>query len=448
MNGKDTSFPHAIVISGNIAGLLAACVLSKHFGRVTILEHEVVNDTPDWPMGETETSEQLVQIAHELTMLAYYFPELLEGIQEHLAVAEDTGTGTHRHAHNDNHVEVRAGCERDSLSRPLLEWHIRRRVLALTNVRMIDQCDVDALLFGGDKQSIRGVQVTLHGVGIAGGKGLAKQTYRADLVVDCSNSEVSILEWLQAAGYESPNKSEVKINTSWVTRTYHRQHFEELQRFPEDFLVMGGAICSYDTVYSLEVFAAVLEARVLDELLTQRQQDNIDSLAQVFFARVAKLVDHLWQKAIASDLRSPGLQTSKQSAWPSSLRGKLRMSGCQRNNDRAITRRSGASFENRAQRRKADVAAAKHHGHLLALPALLRLKQRGHGYARRTFDQQVLAFHDLTHGGGDFRLAHQYILVYQRLAEGKGDGPFLDASGGAVGERGQRRHVHDGTALD
>jgi hypothetical protein len=203
---------------------------------------------------------------------------------------------------------------------------------------MIDQCDVDALLFSSDKHSITGVQVTLHGVGIAGRKGLTKQTYRADLVVDCSNNEVATLEWLQSAGYESPNKSEVKINTSWLTRTYRRQHFEELQRFPEDFLVMGGTICSFDTVYSLDVSAAVLEAQVLDELLMTRQQGNVDSLAHVFFARVAKIVDYLWQKAIASDLRSPWLRTGKRSAWLSNLRRKLRVSGCQRNNNRAVRR--------------------------------------------------------------------------------------------------------------
>jgi len=338
LNGKDSFFPHAIVVSGSMAGLLAAYVLSKHYGRVTILEREVVNDAPDWPMGEAGAIEQPVQIAQELTMLAYYFPELLEGIQEHLAVIEDTAVGTHRREHGDVRVEMKAGCEADALSRPLLEWHIRRQVLALTNVRMIDQCDVDALLFSGDKHTITGVQVTLHGVGIAGGKGLAKQTYRADLVVDCSNRETFTLEWLQAAGYEAPNTSEVKLNTSWVTRTYRRQHFEELQRFPENFLVMGSTICSFDTVYSLDVSAAVLEAHVLDELLIMRQQGNLDSLAHVFFARAAEIVDHLWQKAIASDLRSPGLWAGRRSAWLANLRRKLRSSGCQRFNNRAVKR--------------------------------------------------------------------------------------------------------------
>jgi len=338
MNGNDVSFPHAIVISGNMAGLLAASVLSKHYGRVTILEREVVNDTPDWSIGETETSEQPVQIAPELTMLAYHFPDLLEGIQEYLAATEDTGISIHRRAQGDDCVEMKAGCEGATPSWPLLEWHIRRRVLALTNVRMIDQCDVDTLLFSGDKHSVTGVQVTLHGVGIAGGKGLAKQTYRADLVIDCSAREASTLEWLQSAGYESPNASEVKINTSGRTHTYRRQHFEELKRFPEDFIVMGGTICSFDSVDSLDVSAAVLEAQMLDELLIMRQQGNLDSLAHVFFARAAKIVDHLWQKASASDVRSPGLRTGKRPAWLSSLKRKLRVSGCQRNNCRAVRR--------------------------------------------------------------------------------------------------------------
>ena len=37
----DSSREHAIVIGGSMAGLLAARVLSAHFGRVTLLERDL-----------------------------------------------------------------------------------------------------------------------------------------------------------------------------------------------------------------------------------------------------------------------------------------------------------------------------------------------------------------------------------------------------------------------
>src|SRR5215469_18785120 len=74
-----------------------------------------------------------------------------------------------------------------------------------------------------------------------------------------------------------------------------------MNRFPEGFLVLGDAMCSFNPVYGQGMTVAVLEATELDKVLRERP----GKLAQRFFARAAKLVDAPWSMAAGNDLRMP-----------------------------------------------------------------------------------------------------------------------------------------------
>jgi flavin-dependent dehydrogenase len=74
-----------------------------------------------------------------------------------------------------------------------------------------------------------------------------------------------------------------------------------MHRFPEGFLVVGDAICSFNPVYGQGMSVAVLEAVELDKALRNRSS----KLAQRFFARAAKIVDAPWSMAAGNDLRMP-----------------------------------------------------------------------------------------------------------------------------------------------
>jgi len=80
-----------------------------------------------------------------------------------------------------------------------------------------------------------------------------------------------------------------------------RRRYERLDRFPEGYLVIGDAICSFNPIYGQGMSVAAQEARVLGETLSQSHEN----LAKRFFAKAAKVVDNPWAIATGNDLRMP-----------------------------------------------------------------------------------------------------------------------------------------------
>ncbi|MEJ2132788.1 MAG: FAD-binding monooxygenase, partial [Gammaproteobacteria bacterium] len=89
-----------------------------------------------------------------------------------------------------------------------------------------------------------------------------------------------------------------------------QRRFHELSAFPENFLVLGDAICSFNPVYGQGMSSGALQARELRGLLAQRADGGADTrgLALEFFPRAADVILTPWSLAAAQDLAFP--QTS------------------------------------------------------------------------------------------------------------------------------------------
>jgi 2-polyprenyl-6-methoxyphenol hydroxylase-like FAD-dependent oxidoreductase len=83
-----------------------------------------------------------------------------------------------------------------------------------------------------------------------------------------------------------------------------RRYYEKLPSFPEGFLVIGDAICSFNPVYGQGMTVACLEALALAEVLTAGRQN----LAQRFFQAAAHIIDIPWQIAVGSDFQNPRIE--------------------------------------------------------------------------------------------------------------------------------------------
>jgi 2-polyprenyl-6-methoxyphenol hydroxylase-like FAD-dependent oxidoreductase len=81
-----------------------------------------------------------------------------------------------------------------------------------------------------------------------------------------------------------------------------RRHYEALTDFPDGYLVLGDALCSFNPIYGQGMTVAALEATLLRDLLAVRSGDQ---LARRFFRGAAKLIDTPWMIAAGSDLRFP-----------------------------------------------------------------------------------------------------------------------------------------------
>lgn len=86
-----------------------------------------------------------------------------------------------------------------------------------------------------------------------------------------------------------------------------RRHYEKINPFPEGFLVLGDAMCSFNPVYGQGMSVALLEARALDDLLRVGRND----LAKRYFARANSIIEIPWTIATGEDLRYPEVEGAR-----------------------------------------------------------------------------------------------------------------------------------------
>jgi 2-polyprenyl-6-methoxyphenol hydroxylase-like FAD-dependent oxidoreductase len=86
-----------------------------------------------------------------------------------------------------------------------------------------------------------------------------------------------------------------------------RRHYEHLTAFPEGFLVLGDAICSFNPVYGQGMSVAALQVRALQQLLTERgaEAHGLEGLALAFFPQAADAILTPWILAVGQDLAYP-----------------------------------------------------------------------------------------------------------------------------------------------
>lgn len=83
-----------------------------------------------------------------------------------------------------------------------------------------------------------------------------------------------------------------------------RRRYEQISRFPEGYLVLGDAMCSFNPIYGQGMSVAAMEAAVLDSCLAQGKV----RLAQRFFKQAGKIIDIPWSTAVGNDLRFPEVE--------------------------------------------------------------------------------------------------------------------------------------------
>jgi hypothetical protein len=80
-----------------------------------------------------------------------------------------------------------------------------------------------------------------------------------------------------------------------------RRRYEQLKSFPEGYLAIGDALCSFNPIYGQGMSVAAAEAEALGECL----KAGTDGLWRRFFPAAAKVIDVPWDIAVGSDLQNP-----------------------------------------------------------------------------------------------------------------------------------------------
>jgi 2-polyprenyl-6-methoxyphenol hydroxylase-like FAD-dependent oxidoreductase len=206
----------AIVLGASMAGLLAARALSEHFGQVTLLERDVLPETAEPRRGVPQGRHSHAILARGLQVLEDFFPGLTDELVEEGGVVNDLAHDVLWHLAGGYLAQTPepSGLLALAVSRPFLEDHVRRRVLALPNVAAIEECDVRGLEADPDDGRIVGVRV--------GDATSPDQVLSADLVVDATGRGSRLPAWLTSLGYAAPEEERVEVQIGYASRFYRR----------------------------------------------------------------------------------------------------------------------------------------------------------------------------------------------------------------------------------
>ena len=204
----------AVVIGAGIAGLAAARALSDFFEHVVVLERDSLSDGAVHRPGTPQSRH-----AHGLLVGGERaLSELFPGFERDLVAAGAVPVRVT--------IDIRAerpdydpfpqrdiGLINYALSRPAIEFAIRRRLGTYANVSLRDRCRVSELLASPDGTAVTGVQFD-EGGGVG-------QELSADLVVDASGYGAPTLAVLRATGLPLPDETIVGIDQGYSTGVFH-----------------------------------------------------------------------------------------------------------------------------------------------------------------------------------------------------------------------------------
>lgn len=95
--------------------------------------------------------------------------------------------------------------------------------------------------------------------------------------------------------------------TPIATHKFHaniRRHYDRVKPFPERFLVMGDAFCSFNPIYGQGMTVSARAAMVLDEVLRERTgRGDLDGLPACFHSKLVDIIDSAWGPTTGEDFR-------------------------------------------------------------------------------------------------------------------------------------------------
>jgi 2-polyprenyl-6-methoxyphenol hydroxylase-like FAD-dependent oxidoreductase len=208
----DEKSGHAVVLGASMAGLLAARVLSESFANVTIFDRDTLPAGAANRKGVPQGEHSHGLLARGRQVLEELFPGLVAELTAQGGIPVDIMRDCVWVQGDRPMPRVASGLAGLCVSRPAIEAGVRRRVLALPNVAVLDGHEATGLLFDG-------VRVTGAQVLPAGG---AVHDVAADLVVDATGRGNRGTTWIAELGYAPPEQDSVMAGVVYATREYER----------------------------------------------------------------------------------------------------------------------------------------------------------------------------------------------------------------------------------
>lgn len=203
----------AIVIGGGIAGKLAARVLSDFFTEVMVLEKNKKSDQTSLRSGVPQGSHGHALLKSGEDILEDLFPGITKELLTSGAIPSNFSKDISWYHHGSWKIKHDSNIQTIQQSRPFLEGHLQRRLEQFNNIHFIYGTKVSTILTNPDKTKTTGVTYQTN-------LGEVKE-FNADLIIDASGAATQTSKWLKLLDYPQPEKTEVKVDLFYASRTYH-----------------------------------------------------------------------------------------------------------------------------------------------------------------------------------------------------------------------------------
>lgn len=195
------------VVGASFAGCFAAAAVAAAGGEVIMIERDLLDDTAQPRRGVPQGRQPHVLLHRGMIAMRHLLPGLAEDLAAAGAHRLDTGHLPWLSPYGWMPV-TNESYDVYSLSRPLLELLVRRRVLALPDVTL--------------RQGVRvtGLARTEHlwEVHLADG-----ETVAVDAAIDASGRGSRLAHWLSDLGYPMPEAELVEAHLGYASRRFHQR---------------------------------------------------------------------------------------------------------------------------------------------------------------------------------------------------------------------------------
>ncbi|MDQ0199220.1 FAD-dependent oxidoreductase [Neobacillus ginsengisoli] len=203
---------NAIVIGGGIAGKLAAKALSSYFQQVIILEadQECKEKVPRKRVPQSSQPHVLLKSGEEA--IEKLFPQFVAQLIEDGSIVSNFTKDLKWHHFGFWKQPFSGELTMVQQSRPMLEWHLQRRIDQVSNITTRYETMTEQLIVDCQNNKVLGVRVRSLRTGM-------EDELHADLVVDASGFGSKSIDWLKTYGIEV-EEEKVWIQLFYATRLF------------------------------------------------------------------------------------------------------------------------------------------------------------------------------------------------------------------------------------
>lgn len=213
-------FNKAIVIGGSMAGKFAAKALSTSFKEVIILE---VGDKWDGKASRKrvpQSDHPHVLLKGGEKAIEELFPTITNELIKAGSIINNFTRDLKWHQFGLWKQPFIGEVHMIQQSRPLLEWHIQKRIDQISNITITYKTLVNGLLVDGKLNKVCGVKVKYLETGM-------QEEVHADIVIDASGFGSKSMEWLREYEIEV-QEEKVRIDLFYATKMFQLKENEEL----------------------------------------------------------------------------------------------------------------------------------------------------------------------------------------------------------------------------